>query len=230
MPRTTSRIRAAGTATAPARPPQRRSPTGSSTDPTGSGDPDFLIIGDLNSYTFETPIQELEAGGFENLVRKYAGLTAYSYVFNGESGYLDHALGTASMAAQVTGVTEWHINPDEPTVLDYNTNFKSANHINTLYDPGPYRSSDHDPVIVGIGLNHAPTADAGGPYTVAEGSSRHGRGDRRRRRRRRAHVRVGSRQRRRLRRRHRSDGELLGRDDRRAGEPHRRASASATAS
>ena len=27
-------------------------------DPTGSGDPDFLIIGDLNSYTFETPIQD----------------------------------------------------------------------------------------------------------------------------------------------------------------------------
>ena len=33
---------------------------------------------------------------------------------------------------------QWHVNPDEPTVLDYNTNFKSANHINTLYDPGPY--------------------------------------------------------------------------------------------
>jgi hypothetical protein len=71
----------------------------------------------------------------------------------------------------VTGVTEWHINPDEPTVLDYNTNFKSLNHQTTLYDPGPYRSSDHDPVILGLQLNHAPTADAGGPYTVAEGSS-----------------------------------------------------------
>ena len=140
-------------------------------DPTGSGDPDVLIIGDLNSYTFETPIQELEAGGYTNLVRQFGGLAAYSYVFNGESGYLDHALGTASMVAQVTGVNEWHINPDEPTVLDYNTNFKSANHVTTLYDPGPYRSSDHDPVIVGVQLNHAPTADAGGPYTVAEGGS-----------------------------------------------------------
>ncbi|HWL32843.1 MAG TPA: ExeM/NucH family extracellular endonuclease [Gaiellaceae bacterium] len=140
-------------------------------DPTGSGDPDFLIIGDLNSYTFETPIQELEAGGFTNLVKQFNGLTAYSYVFNGESGYLDHALGTASIASQVTGVTEWHINPDEPTVLDYNTNFKSAGHVSTLYDPGPYRSSDHDPVIIGLQMNHAPTADAGGPYTVAEGSS-----------------------------------------------------------
>jgi uncharacterized protein len=140
-------------------------------DPTGSGDPDRLIIGDLNSYTFETPIQALEAGGFTNLVKKFNGLTAYSYVFNGESGYLDHALGSASVVGQVTGVTEWHINPDEPGVLDYNTNFKSAGHVSTLYDPGPYRSSDHDPIIIGLQMNHAPTADAGGPYTVAEGGS-----------------------------------------------------------
>ena len=74
------------------------------TDPTGSGDPDHLIIGDLNSYTFETPITTLVADGFTNLVRKYHGLDAYSYVFNGESGYLDHALATASLVSQVTGV------------------------------------------------------------------------------------------------------------------------------
>ena len=123
------------------------------TDPTGSGDSDFMIIGDLNSYTFETPITTLEAEGYTNLVRQYGGLAAYSYVFNGESGYLDHALATSSLAAQVTGVTEWHINPDEPIVLDYNVNFKSANHVTTLYDDGPYRASDHDPVIVGVQLD-----------------------------------------------------------------------------
>src|SRR5687768_13215044 len=123
------------------------------TDPTGSGDPDFMIIGDLNSYTFEDPITTLTATGYTNLVRQYGGLTAYSYVFNGESGYLDHALATSSMASQVTGVTDWHINPDEPTVLDYNVNFKSPNHVTTLYDDGPYRASDHDPVIVGVQLD-----------------------------------------------------------------------------
>jgi hypothetical protein len=123
------------------------------TDPTASGDPDFAVIGDLNSYTFETPITTLESAGYTNLVRQFGGLEAYSYVFNGESGYLDHALATSSLAAQVTGVTEWHINPDEPTVLDYNTNFKSANHVTTLYDDGPYRASDHDPVIVGVQLD-----------------------------------------------------------------------------
>jgi uncharacterized protein len=120
------------------------------TDPTASGDPDFLIIGDLNSYTFEDPITTLTTSGYTNLVRAYGGLTAYSYVFNGESGYLDHALATSSLASQVTGVTDWHINPDEPTVLDYNVEFKTSNQVNTFYDSGPYRSSDHDPVIVGL--------------------------------------------------------------------------------
>ena len=123
------------------------------TDPTGSGDPDFLIIGDLNSYTFETPITTLESKGFTNLVRQFQGLDAYSYVFNGESGYLDHALATGSLVPQVSGVSDWHINPDEPTVLDYNVEFKSANHVTTLYDDGPYRASDHDPVVIGLQLD-----------------------------------------------------------------------------
>lgn len=120
------------------------------TDPTRSGDPDFLLIGDMNSYTFEDPITTLTSAGFTNLVGASGGLTAYSYVFNGESGYLDHALATASLAAQVTGVTAWHINPDEPTALDYNTNFKTANQLTSFYDAGPYRSSDHDPVVIGL--------------------------------------------------------------------------------
>ncbi len=71
-------------------------------------------------------------------------------MFDGQSGYLDHALANAALTPQVTGVTEWHINADEPIALDYNTNFKTANHINTLFAPDAYRSSDHDPVIIGL--------------------------------------------------------------------------------
>ena len=141
------------------------------TDPTGSGDPDFLLIGDMNAYTFEDPITAFTNGGFTNLLRQFGGLTPYSYVFNGESGYLDHALATSSLASQVTGATDWHINPDEPTVLDYNVEFKTANQVNTFYAPTPYRASDHDPVVLGIHMNSPPVADAGGPYTVAEGGA-----------------------------------------------------------
>ena len=125
------------------------------TDPTGSGDPDFLIIGDLNSYAKEDPIKALEADGFTNLTAAFQGVNAYSYVFDGQSGYLDHALANAALTPQVTGVTEWHINADEPIALDYNTNFKTANHVTTLFAPDQFRSSDHDPVIVG--LCQAPT-------------------------------------------------------------------------
>jgi predicted extracellular nuclease len=128
------------------------------TDPTGSGDPDFVLIGDMNSYTFEDPITTFMAAGLTNLIREFGGLTAYSYVFNGEAGYLDHAIASPSLAVQVTGATDWHINADEPTVLDYNTEFKTLNQINTFYSPDPYRSSDHDPVVLGLELRTSPTA------------------------------------------------------------------------
>jgi len=62
---------------------------------------------------------------------------------------LDHAFASSSMGAQVSGVTVWHINADEPVVLDYNTEFKTQD----LYAATAYRSSDHDPVLVGLTLN-----------------------------------------------------------------------------
>ena len=121
-------------------------------DPTGSEDPDAMIIGDLNSYRLETPISALRNAGFTDLLDMYEGAGAYTYVFMGASGYLDHAQATSSLTQQVTDAAPWHINTDEPPVLDYNTNFKSANHQTTLYAPDPFRSSDHDPVLVGLDL------------------------------------------------------------------------------
>ena len=128
------------------------------TDPTGSGDPDFLIVGDLNSYAQEDPIDAVRAGpdgtsgtadDYTNLVAQHIGRFAYSFVFDGQAGYLDHALSSASLTSQVTGVTEWHINADEPDVLDYDTSFKPPAQ-DALYESNAYRSSDHDPVLVGL--------------------------------------------------------------------------------
>lgn len=141
------------------------------TDPTGSGDADFLVMGDMNSYAKEDPITTITNAGYVNLIASFVGADAYSYVFDGQSGYLDHALASPSLAAQATGVTEWHNNADEPTVLDYNVEFKTANQINTFYTSEPYRASDHDPVVVGLNLNAPPTVDAGGPYSAPEGGS-----------------------------------------------------------
>ncbi len=120
------------------------------TDPTGSNDPDFLIIGDLNAYAREDPIRVLESAGYADLIRRDLGTAAYSYVFDGQSGYLDHALATPSLRSQVTGLSEWHINADEPAALDYNTNFKTPGQVTAFYGPDPYRSSDHDPLLVGL--------------------------------------------------------------------------------
>jgi uncharacterized protein len=126
------------------------------TDPTGSGDADYLIIGDMNSYAKEDPITAITGAGYTDLIDQFIGSAdAYSYVFEGQSGYLDHALASTALITQVAGVAEWHINADEPVALDYNVEFKSASQINTFYSAGPYRSSDHDPVIVGLHLGVA---------------------------------------------------------------------------
>lgn len=119
------------------------------TDPTGSGDADFLIIGDLNAYDKEDPIDSLVTGGYTDLVHQYQGEYAYSYVFDGQLGYLDHALAGPGLLDEVTGVTVWHINADEPDLLDYDTTFKQPNQ-DAIYMPDPFRSSDHDPVIIGL--------------------------------------------------------------------------------
>ncbi len=118
-------------------------------DPTGSNDDDFIVIGDLNAYDKEGPIDALIAGGYTDLVADFKGEDAYSYVFNGQTGYLDHALASPSLSEQVTGTTEWHINADEPNILDYDTSFKKDAQ-DALYAPDAFRSSDHDPVIVGL--------------------------------------------------------------------------------
>ena len=112
----------------------------------------MLVIGDLNSYAQEAPIDVFRDAGFVDTLAESLGSDAYSFVFQGQSGYLDHGLASPTLAAQVTGAGEWHINADEPPVLDYNDDFKSPNHVNTLYAPTPYRSSDHDPLVVGLDL------------------------------------------------------------------------------
>lgn len=120
-------------------------------DPTGSGDSDYLIIGDLNSYDKEDPIDVLLAGGYTDLAYHFIGEDAYSYVFDGQLGYLDYALASAGLLDEVTGMTYWHINADEPDLIDYDTSFKGPNQ-DAIYAPDAYRSSDHDPVICGLRL------------------------------------------------------------------------------
>jgi uncharacterized protein len=112
------------------------------------GESDVLMMGDFNSYLLEDPPKALEAAGFESLLKRVSANDRYTYVFSGETGALDHAYASDTLKAQVTGVGVWHINADEPPVLDYNTEFKTDDR----YAPTPYRASDHDPVLVGLTL------------------------------------------------------------------------------
>jgi uncharacterized repeat protein (TIGR01451 family) len=128
------------------------------TDPTGSNDPDLLIIGGLNAYSQEDPIIELGNAGYIDLIDTFVGENAYSYVHSGQAGCIDHALANESLRPQVVGATIWHINADEPRALDYNDDRldpgEAIGSINPayLYSPDAYRSSDHDPVLVYLGL------------------------------------------------------------------------------
>lgn len=121
-------------------------------DPTGTGEPDLLILGDLNSYAREDPITALETAGFVSLLSHFGGSGAYSYAFDGQWGALDYALASPSLLAQVSAAADWRINADEPAVLDYNTNYKTPGQLVSLYSPEPFRTSDHDPLLVGLTL------------------------------------------------------------------------------
>jgi len=126
-----------------------------------TGDSDVLVIGDLNAYGQEDPIDVLRNGGLTDEIDRFVD-NPYSFVFNGQSGYLDHAITTSTLSSQVSGVTEWHINADEPRILDYNLEFKGSGTSPDLYTPTPYRSSDHDPVLVGLNLSSSITTKNGG--------------------------------------------------------------------
>jgi predicted extracellular nuclease len=115
-----------------------------------AGDPDVLAVGDFNSYGHEDPIAFLTDNGMVNELERFVRPNGipYSYVFDGQSGYLDHALASSALNPQVAGVTEWHNNADEPDAIDYNLG-------DTADDPyvnNPFRASDHDPVVVSLNL------------------------------------------------------------------------------
>jgi uncharacterized protein len=129
-------------------------------DPTGSGSDNNLIIGDLNSYDKEDPIDVVKLGpddtagtgdDYVDLLYQYIGEFAYTYVFDGQLGYLDYAMANIPLLPYVTGTTVWYINADEPDILDYDMTFKKDAQ-DALYEPNAYRSSDHDPVIVGLAV------------------------------------------------------------------------------
>lgn len=99
-----------------------------------------LVMGDFNAYTEEDPIDRLRASGlmYEPVAEGYTH--TYSRMF----GTLDHVFATPSMDQLITGTLVWHINADEPSTFDYRDSNVGR------YQANAFRSSDHDPVLVGF--------------------------------------------------------------------------------
>lgn len=117
-------------------------------DPTSSGDADYLIIGDFNTHTMGDALSRLERAGYVNVAAAHIGAGGYSFEFDGQFGSLDHALASPTLAPQVSGAADWHINADEAPANDYNLEFGRDP---ARFDPSsPYRASDHDPLIIGL--------------------------------------------------------------------------------
>ncbi len=109
-------------------------------DPTRSGSDLAMIVGDLNAYGMEDPVRMLLAEGWRDAYANGRGPAPYSYVYDSLSGRLDHALLSPTLATRLAGAAKWHSNADEPEREDDGST-------------GPWRSSDHDPLLLGFRLS-----------------------------------------------------------------------------
>ncbi|WP_322132531.1 ExeM/NucH family extracellular endonuclease [Antiquaquibacter oligotrophicus] len=122
-----------------------------------------FLTGDFNAYTQEDPMKVFYDAGYTDL-----GSTTgeYTYAFQGRVGSLDHIIASPAAAAAVTGVDIWNINAGEPVALEYSRYNYNAT---LFYDESVFRSSDHDPVIVGLDL----TSDTGITVDRVAGANRY---------------------------------------------------------
>jgi predicted extracellular nuclease len=113
------------------------------------GNANVVVLGDINDFEFSETMGDLTAGGvLHPLMSTLPPAERYSYVFEGNSQSLDHIVVSNSLFASPFAYDPVHVNAE-------------------FFD----QLSDHDPQVARFFVNTAPTADAGGPYPVAEGGS-----------------------------------------------------------
>ncbi|MCF8559969.1 ExeM/NucH family extracellular endonuclease [Micrococcus yunnanensis] len=106
-----------------------------------------LLMGDFNAYEKEDPIRVLEAAGY---LSQGALTGEYSYAFGGAVGSLDGIYASPSAATAITGQDIWMINANESVALEYSRHNYVAE---DLYSADQWRSSDHNPILVGLQLD-----------------------------------------------------------------------------
>lgn len=128
---------------------------------TTDADPDVLLLGDYNCYTFEQPLQTIIRAGYEDLLASDS--LHYTYSYKGECGSLDRVFASPTMSAQVIGVEPIHWNTDYYYSAAYYSKYNYKNNVipKEATDIRKYMSkqakqnllfrySDHDPVLIGI--------------------------------------------------------------------------------
>jgi predicted extracellular nuclease/phosphodiesterase/alkaline phosphatase D-like protein len=144
------------------------------TDPTGNGDSDWVVLGDINAYAKEDPIAVFEAAGFRNALPTFTAEPPSSYAFFNPvdmSGALDHMLISPSLVPQAVAASDWSINAAEGAFHDYNldTNSNGNAAARDFFAPDPYRTSDHDPLLLDLDLGRALPAGLAFSHGVASG-------------------------------------------------------------
>jgi predicted extracellular nuclease/phosphodiesterase/alkaline phosphatase D-like protein len=143
-------------------------------NPTGNGDPDWVVLGDLNAYAKEDPIQVFEAAGYRNALPSFTDEPPSSYAFFTPvdmSGALDHMLISPSLVPQAIAASDWSINAAEAAFRDYNrdTNSNGNADVRDFFTADPYRTSDHDPVMLDLDLGRTIPAGLAFSHGVASG-------------------------------------------------------------
>jgi 5'-nucleotidase len=94
----------------------------------------------------EDPLDVLYKAGYTDVGSRFDN-DSWSYSFSGLSGSLDHILVNDAALALATGADHWNINSGESVALEYS---RFNYHATDFHQADPYRSSDHDPVVLGL--------------------------------------------------------------------------------
>ena len=112
---------------------------------------EVFLVGDFNSYTKEDPMRRAPRRRLHRPGTPRPASTRYS--FGGAVGSLDHIFASPAADAEVTGADIWNINSVESIALEYSRYNYNATEL--LRRRTCYRSSDHDPVVVGLDADAA---------------------------------------------------------------------------
>jgi len=99
-------------------------------------DENIIVLGDFNAYSKEDPIQALQSTNLHRLET-----VKHSYLYKGKNGSLDHVFVSDNFKDHIDQVYTWNINSIYPNWINYS---------HTLADSSYLRSSDHNPMVIGV--------------------------------------------------------------------------------